>query len=39
MNRKMGLGMFFATQLIPVGDETANALAKTFMRDAWNKFG
>lgn len=36
MNRERGVGMFFATQLIPVGDEKANELAVTFMRDAWN---
>jgi CubicO group peptidase (beta-lactamase class C family) len=39
MNREKRLGMFFATQLIPVGDEIANELATTFMRDAWSKFG
>jgi hypothetical protein len=39
MNREKGLGMFFATQLLPVGDKMANDLALTFMRDAWNKFG
>ena len=39
MNREKMLGMFFATQLIPVGDERANELAVTFMRDAWKMFG
>lgn len=39
MNRKKGLGMFFATQLIPVGDEMANAFALAFISSAWNKFG
>ena len=39
MNRERGLGMFFATQLIPVGDKAANDLALAFMSDAWKKFG
>jgi CubicO group peptidase (beta-lactamase class C family) len=39
MNREKGLGAFFVTQLIPVGDIIANELATTFMRDAWNHFG
>lgn len=39
MNREKGLAIFFATQLIPVGDEVANGLATTFMREAWTKFG
>lgn len=39
MNREKGLAMFFGTQLIPVGDEVANDLALTFMREAWSKFG
>jgi CubicO group peptidase (beta-lactamase class C family) len=39
MNREKGLGMFFATQLLPIGDRTANELAVTFMRNAWHKFG
>jgi CubicO group peptidase (beta-lactamase class C family) len=39
MNREKGLAMFFATQLIPVGDRTSNGLATMFMRDAWNNFG
>jgi CubicO group peptidase (beta-lactamase class C family) len=39
MNREKGLGMFFATQLKPVGDEIANELAIKFMRNAWKTFG
>jgi hypothetical protein len=39
MNREKRLAVFFATQLIPVGDEKANELAVMFMRDAWNAFG
>ncbi len=38
MNRERKLGMFFATQLIPVGDKKANDLALMFMRDAWSAF-
>jgi CubicO group peptidase (beta-lactamase class C family) len=38
MNRDKGLAMFFATQLIPVGDEKANDLALTFMKNAWKTF-
>jgi CubicO group peptidase (beta-lactamase class C family) len=38
VNREKKLGMFFGTQLVPVGDEIANGLALMFMRDAWNKF-
>lgn len=39
MNREKGLGMFFATQLLPVGDKKANELALEFMSGAWSKFG
>jgi CubicO group peptidase (beta-lactamase class C family) len=39
MNREKRLAMFFATQLIPVGDKKANELAVMFMRDAWKAFG
>lgn len=39
MNRDKGLGMCFATQLIPVEDEKAKELSVTFMREAWNMFG
>lgn len=39
MNREKGLAMFFATQLLPVGDKKANELALEFMSDAWSKFG
>ena len=35
VNRERGLGMLFGTQLLPVGDVTANRLANTFMKDAW----
>jgi CubicO group peptidase (beta-lactamase class C family) len=38
LNKPRGLGMFFATQLIPVGDKNANELAVTFMKDGWGKF-
>lgn len=39
MNREKGLGMFFATQLLPVGDKYANGLALEFMSGAWTRFG
>lgn len=39
MNRERGVGMFFATQLLPVGDRNANELALEFMSSAWSKFG
>lgn len=39
MNREKGLAMFFATQLIPVGDKHANERALEFMSGAWSKFG
>ncbi|KAK7719777.1 hypothetical protein SLS64_001958 [Diaporthe eres] len=39
MNREKGVGMFFATQLLPVGDRNANELALEFMSSAWSKFG
>jgi hypothetical protein len=38
INREKELCMFFATQVIPVGDEAANGLARAFMRNAWNMF-
>lgn len=38
MNREKKVGMFFGTQLLPVGDKIANGLALLFMRNAWNKF-
>lgn len=38
MNREKGLGAFFATQLIPFGDEVANELALAFMKDVWTQF-
>lgn len=39
MERENGVGMFFATQLLPVGDRNANELVLGFMSSAWNKFG
>lgn len=39
MNQEKGLGMFFATQLLPIGDKKANELALEFMSGAWSKFG
>lgn len=30
-NREKGLAMFFATQVIPVGDEKANGFATAFI--------
>lgn len=39
VNREKGLAMVFATQLLPVGDRTANDLALEFMSSAWTKFG
>ncbi|KAI7780291.1 hypothetical protein LA080_016138 [Diaporthe eres] len=39
MNREKGVGMFFATQLLPVGDRNANELALEFMSSAWSNFG
>jgi CubicO group peptidase (beta-lactamase class C family) len=39
MNREKGLGMIFATQLLPVDDENTVDLAMAFMRGAWDTFG
>ena len=39
MNRERGLGMVFATQVLPVGDKKCVALAHSFFKDAWNSFG
>ena len=39
MNRERGLGVVFATQLLPTGDERTVALARTFFREAWETFG
>jgi CubicO group peptidase (beta-lactamase class C family) len=39
MNRVKGLGMIFATQLLPVDDEKTVDLAMLFMRGAWDRFG
>ncbi|KAK1760009.1 beta-lactamase family protein [Echria macrotheca] len=38
VNREKGLALFFATQLIPFGDEKAHGLAELFMKDAWKTF-
>lgn len=39
INREWGLATFFATQIYPPGDESANDLALEFMRSAWTVFG
>ncbi|KAK3371073.1 beta-lactamase family protein [Lasiosphaeria ovina] len=39
VNREKGVAAFFATQLVPNGDERANRLAVAFMRAAWETFG
>ncbi|KAK0706226.1 beta-lactamase/transpeptidase-like protein [Lasiosphaeria miniovina] len=39
VNREKGVAAFFATQLVPNGDERANRLAVAFMRGAWGTFG
>lgn len=39
MHREKGLGMVFATQLLPVDDEKTVNLAMAFMREAWDRFG
>jgi CubicO group peptidase (beta-lactamase class C family) len=39
MHREKGLGLVFATQLLPVDNEKTVELAMTFMREAWRKFG
>ncbi|CAK7212921.1 hypothetical protein SEUCBS140593_001671 [Sporothrix eucalyptigena] len=38
INREKKRALFFATQLVPVGDPKANELALNFMHDAWKKF-
>lgn len=38
MNRQKGLGMIFATQLLPVDDKKTMELAMTFFREAWAHF-
>jgi CubicO group peptidase (beta-lactamase class C family) len=39
MNREKGLGMVFATQLLPTGDTKTVEIAQTFFREAWATFG
>ncbi|KAE8447269.1 hypothetical protein EG329_010963 [Mollisiaceae sp. DMI_Dod_QoI] len=39
MHKEKGLGMFFATQLLPVDDEKTVELAMSFSRGAWDRFG
>jgi len=39
MNREKGLGIIFATQLLPVDDEKTVDLAMAFMRGVWDTFG
>jgi hypothetical protein len=39
MNREKGLGIIFATQLLPVDDAKAVDLAMMFMRGVWDTFG
>ena len=39
MNREKGLGMMFATQLIPVDDPKTVDVAMKFFRDAFDHFG
>jgi CubicO group peptidase (beta-lactamase class C family) len=39
MNRDKGLGMVFATQLMPVDDPKTVDLAMIFFREAWKTFG
>lgn len=39
MHKDKGLGMIFATQLLPVDDEKTVDIAMTFMREAWDRFG
>ncbi|KAJ3498626.1 hypothetical protein NLG97_g971 [Lecanicillium saksenae] len=36
MNKERGLASFFATQLLPIGDEKANDAAVEFMKCAWS---
>lgn len=39
MHKEKGLGIIFATQLLPVDDEKTVDQAITLIREAWNKFG
>jgi CubicO group peptidase (beta-lactamase class C family) len=39
MHKEKGLGVIFATQLLPVDDEKTVDLAMTFMREVWERFG
>jgi hypothetical protein len=39
MHREKGIGMFFATQLLPVDDEKTVELATEFFKGAWGRFG
>jgi hypothetical protein len=39
MNREKGLGLIFATQVLPVDDEKTVDLAMAFMRGVWDTFG
>ncbi|KAJ7469812.1 beta-lactamase family protein [Mycena galericulata] len=39
MNRERGVGMFFATQLVPVDDEKAVAVMMKFLSGAWKTYG
>ncbi|KAJ6507864.1 beta-lactamase family protein [Mycena vitilis] len=39
MNRERGVGMLFATQLVPVDDEKAVAVMMEFLRGAWATYG
>jgi hypothetical protein len=39
VHREKGLGMIFATQLLPVDDEKTVALTMEFFRGGWGRFG
>lgn len=39
IHRKRGVGMVFATQLVPVDDEATVAIMMEFFRGAWGEFG
>ncbi|KAF8133074.1 beta-lactamase/transpeptidase-like protein [Mycena galopus ATCC 62051] len=39
MNRARGVGMLFATQLVPVDDEKAVAVMMEFLKGAWATYG
>jgi CubicO group peptidase (beta-lactamase class C family) len=39
VNREKGLAVFFAVQVVPCGDVSANGLVVEFMRGAWGVFG